>query len=99
MVVWETIGTYFSVFDFSQYPLAILDILIVALLFYGIYRLVRDTKAIRIAVGIILISAVFIIGRILNLVALTWLLTYFVTFIVVAIPVVFQPELRRALEA
>lgn len=98
MVFWETIGSYFTVFDLHQYPLAILDILIVALLFYGIYRLVRDTKAIRIAIGIIIISAVFIIGRLLNMIALTWLLEYFVMFIVVAIPVVFQPELRRALE-
>ncbi len=95
---WETIGTYFTVFDPRQYPLAILDVLIVALLFYGIYRLIRDTKAIRIAIGIVLVSAIFIIGRLLNLIALTWLLKYFVTFIVVAIPVVFQPELRRALE-
>ncbi len=94
----ETLTTYFSVFEFTRYPLAIVDILVVALLFYGVYRLIRDTKAIRIAIGIILVSAIFIIGRSLNLIALTWLLKYFVTFIVVAIPVVFQPELRRAFE-
>jgi len=98
MLFWESVNSYLTVFDPRQYPLAFLDILIVALLFYGIYRLIKDTKAIRIAIGIVLISAVFIIGRLLNLIALTWLLKYFVTFIVVAIPVVFQPELRRALE-
>lgn len=98
MIFPETFTTYFSVFDPRLYPLAIVDILVVALLFYGIHRLVKDTKAIRIAVGLILVCAVFLIGRVLNLIALTWLLKYFVTFIVVAIPVVFQPELRRALE-
>ncbi|MFC1618241.1 diadenylate cyclase CdaA [Patescibacteria group bacterium] len=98
MEIFETITTYFTVFDFGRYPLAIVDILVVALLFYGIYRLIRDTKAIRIAIGIIIVSAIFLIGQALGLIALTWLLKYFVTFIVVAIPVVFQPELRRAFE-
>lgn len=98
MTIWDTIGSFFSVFDITQYPLAFVDIIVVAFLFYGIYKLIKDTKAIRIALGIILVSAVFVVGRILNLVALTWLLKYFVTFIAVAIPVIFQPELRRAFE-
>ncbi|EKD49785.1 MAG: hypothetical protein ACD_63C00050G0001, partial [uncultured bacterium] len=94
----EAAQPYFSTLSFGKNPLAIIDIVIVSLLFYGIYILIKDTKAMRIAIGIILISAIFVVGKILHLAALAWLLKYFVTFIVVAIPVVFQPELRRALE-
>ncbi len=95
---FDGIQPYLSVFDFHQYPLAILDIVLVALLFYGIYSLVKDTKAVRMVVGIILVGAIFVIGQLLNLIALTWLLKYFAAFIVIAIPIIFQPELRRAFE-
>lgn len=94
----ENFKMYMSSFDFSVHPLAILDIAIVAILFYGVYVLIKGTKATRIALGLILVSAVFLAGKILNLIALTWLMKYFVMIIIVAIPVVFQPELRRALE-
>lgn len=97
--MWFTsLQPYLSVFDFQRYPLAILDIVLVALLFYGIYSLIKDTKAIRMVIGIILVGAIFVVGQLLNLIALTWLLKYFAAFIVVAIPIIFQPELRRAFE-
>lgn len=95
---FDSIQPYLSVFDFHQYPLALLDIVLVALLFYGVYSLIKDTKAIRMVIGIILVAAIFVIGQLLNLIALTWLLKYFAAFIVVAIPIIFQPELRRAFE-
>jgi diadenylate cyclase len=95
---WDSILPYFSVFSFQRYPLALVDIVIVALLFYGVYSLIKDTKAIRMVIGIVIIGAVFVIGQMLNLIALAWLLKYFAAFIVVAIPIIFQPELRRALE-
>ncbi len=95
---FASIQPYFAVFDIQKYPLAILDIVLVALLFYGVYTLIKDTKAIRMVIGIILVAAVFVVGQLLNLIALTWLLKYFAAFIVVAIPIIFQPELRRAFE-
>ncbi len=79
-------------------PAAILDIIIVALLFYWLYILVRQTRAIRILYGIIFLFLLWFIGRALNLTTLNYILNYLVTATIVAIPVVFQPELRAALE-
>jgi diadenylate cyclase len=58
-----------------------IDILLVALLFYGLFRLFQGTQAVALLRGI-----------------LGWLLRNTLSVILVAIPVVFQPELRRALE-
>ncbi len=82
----------------SNYLFTILDIVIVALLFYWLYILIRGTKAIRILLGIVVLVVVMMISRILGLITLNWLLRYLVTMLIIAIPIVFQPELRRALE-
>jgi diadenylate cyclase len=80
-------------------PLAIVDILLVALIFFGASFFFRGTQAVAllrgmlfVLLGMILISSVF------NLMAMGWLLRNLVTVLAVAIPVIFQPELRRALE-
>lgn len=79
-------------------PLLILDILIVAVLFYWVYLFLRETRAMRILYGLFLLLALMALGRLFNLVLLNWILQYLMTMLVVAIPVVFQPELRTALE-
>lgn len=83
--------------NFSD-PLLFLDILIVAILFYWIYIFLRETRAMRILYGFSLILILMTVGKLFNLVLLNWILKYFMTMLVVAIPVVFQPELRAALE-
>ena len=77
----------------------IADIAIVSLLFYSITFLFRGTQAVAlfrgialIAIGLILIAALF------QLRALSWLLANSLTALVIAIPVIFQPEIRRVLE-
>lgn len=82
----------------SSWPYAALDILIVAFLLYSGYLLIRETRAIRILYGLIFLIILMGIGYLLNLVLLNWLLKYVMTMLVVAIPIVFQPELRNALE-
>ena len=79
-------------------PFFVLDILIVALLLYGAYLFLHETRAMRILYGIIVLLAVALLGRYFNLVLLNWILKYLMTMLVVAIPIVFQPELRTALE-
>lgn len=91
--------TYFwSSISFTKSPFFILDILIVSLLIYWIYIFLKETRAIRILYGIILLIILFLIGKLLNLVALNYLLNALTTMFVVAIPVIFQPELRALLE-
>lgn len=83
----------------SQRPIfAALDILIVAFIFYYIYRWIKETRAFRIFLGIFVIVLFLLTSKILGLSTLNWLIKNFITMIVVAIPVVFQPELRAALE-
>ena len=76
----------------------LLDIFIVAILLYWVYIFLRETRAMRILYGLIFLLVLMAIGRILDLVLLNWILKYTMTGLVVAIPIVFQPELRGALE-
>ena len=84
-------------------PFAILDILIVAVLFFWLLGVIRGTRAVQLlrGVGIILALAIFV-GAVAGdqLQTLSWLLTTIITpTLIVAVPVLFQPELRRALES
>lgn len=79
-------------------PLMIIDVLIVSVIIYWIYIFLRETRAMRILWGLFLLFALMIIGRLFNLILLNTVLNYFATMLVVAIPIVFQPELRAALE-
>src|SRR5258708_30472885 len=79
--------------------IALLDILMVASIFFGLSLLLRGTQAMSLLRGIlILLLVVGITTTFFPLVALRWLLSKVVRAAVVAIPVIFQPELRRALE-
>lgn len=91
--------TYFwSSLDITQNPFFIIDILIVAFIIYWVYIFLKETRAMRILYGIVFLLLLFFISKLLNLVALNYLLQALTTMFVVAIPVVFQPELRSLLE-
>jgi diadenylate cyclase len=78
---------------------AIIDVLIVAVFFYGISLLFRGTQAIALLRGtLILIVSLVILSSLFQLQALGWVLSNLLTVLAVAIPIIFQPELRRALE-
>lgn len=78
---------------------ALLDIFIVTLLFFFASFLFRGTQAVALLRGmLILVVGLLVIAGLLQLQALGWLLTNALTVLAVAIPVIFQPELRRALE-
>src|SRR5260221_1260086 len=78
---------------------ALLDIRVVAAIFFGTSMLLRGTQAESLLRGVlILLVGVGLLSAILPLVAFRWLLGNVVTAAAVAIPVIFQPELRRALE-
>lgn len=78
---------------------SLIDILIVALIIYGLLVLLRGTTAVSVLRGIVFILLLgFALGSILQLSVLNWLLRNSFTLLLVAIPIVFQPELRRGLE-
>ncbi len=76
----------------------IIDILVVAYLFYRIFMLIRQTAAARIARSIILILLVSGLTRLLQMHALHYVLSYVLELGGFALIIIFQPELRRGLE-
>lgn len=86
--------------DITQlfHPIAILDIALVAILIYKLISMVRGTRAEQLLKGIALLLALSILCRLLHLTTITWILDQVQKLLLIAIPVVFQPELRKFLE-
>ena len=81
-----------------EYLINIVDILLVAYIFYRIILLVKGTRAVKILIGIlILLFVTFLAREVFHLRTLSWLLENFWLAAVVIIAVVFQPEIRSAL--
>jgi diadenylate cyclase len=77
----------------------VLDIFLVAAVFFAVLYLARGTRAVPLLRGVVLlIIAVSLLSGVLRLRAFGWLGRNILPALLVAIPVVFQPELRRALE-
>jgi diadenylate cyclase len=76
----------------------ILDIFIVAFIFYKILEFIKETRAQQLIKGLLVLVAAFFLSDFFNLYALNWLLRGTMTVGAIALVVVFQPELRRALE-
>jgi len=76
----------------------IIDIIIVAFLLYKLLEFIRDTRAQQLFRGVLLIIGAFLLSELLDLNLLNWLLTSLITVGLIAIVILFQPEIRRALE-
>ncbi len=81
-----------------DYIRAVLDILIVAYLFYRTFAALRGTRAIQLVKGILLLVVGTEVAGLLSLSATHYVLQTAELALLVAVPVVFQPELRRVLE-
>lgn len=79
-------------------PLDILDILLVAYLIYKGIQLIRETRAEQLIKGILLFIIAYYISIVIGLKAMSYILVNVFQFGVIALVVVFQPELRRVLE-
>lgn len=91
---WEWMVNIAMNFQFKD----AVDIIIVAFLIYGVVKLVRETRAGQLVKGLFLLVILFIISSYFNLVMVSRVLAYFFQFAFVAILIVFQPEIRKALE-
>ncbi len=76
----------------------VLDITVVAFIFYKILGFIRETRAQQLVKGLIVLVLTFLLSDILHLYTLNWILKGTMTMGVIALVVVFQPELRRGLE-
>ena len=80
-------------------PRNVIDILVVALAIYWLLWVAQGTRATQLIRGIVtLLVVVFLAGTIFQLTALNWVLGQIWPVLLVSLPVIFQPEIRRALE-
>ncbi len=79
--------------------LSVLDLLLVTLVFFGIMLLVRDTQAMVLLRGMVLLAiGLTLLTSLVSLPAFSWLVRAILPSLLLAIPVIFAPEIRRGLE-
>lgn len=93
----EIINSIFSVFKTIQIR-DIVDILAIAVLIFGLFKLIRETRAVQLLKGILLLLILYFVSSLFGLTMLSSLLQTFFEASVVIIVIIFQPELRKLLE-
>lgn len=78
--------------------LDVIDILIIAIMMYFVYAFIRDRRAGKLAAGVALLIGIMLLGSLIGLRAVSFLMTNLFQVGFVALVIVFQPELRAALE-
>lgn len=79
--------------------LSVVDLLLVTVIFYAILMMLRDTQAIALLRGfILLVVLISLLASFVNLPAFSWLIQTSLPALLLAIPVIFAPEIRRGLE-
>lgn len=86
-----------NVFSFNML-FAILDVAIVAYVLYKFFMLIKGTRAVQLIKGLVILMVFSTLSNWLHLQTVHWIMQKTWTMLFVALPVVFQPELRRALE-
>ncbi|MFI3324976.1 MAG: diadenylate cyclase CdaA [Clostridia bacterium] len=76
----------------------LIDISIVTLLIYSAIKLLRETRAVQLIKGLLVLIVIYVASILLNLEMVNTITTFFFQYAVVTILVVFQPEIRKALE-
>lgn len=88
----------FADLTLMDYLSRIVDIFLVWFVIYKLIMVIRGTKAVQLLKGIFVIIIVWFISDFLNLNTLNWIMETVITWGFLAIIIIFQPELRRALE-
>jgi diadenylate cyclase len=88
----------FADFTLWKYLASIVDIILVWYVIYKLINLIRGTKAVQLLKGIFVILLVRVVSEYLGLRTLTWIMQQTINWGFLAIIIIFQPELRRALE-
>jgi diadenylate cyclase len=76
----------------------ILDISIVGVVIYFLFSMLKGSRSVSVLLGLLIISLLFLISKALNLLTVGWLLDRFFTILLISIPILFQQEMRMALE-
>lgn len=79
-------------------PVDFLDIALLSYIIYYFFKLIRETRAGQLAKGIVFLAIAYVLGRLAELKAIPFLLESLFRIGVLALLIVFQPEVRRAVE-
>ena len=79
-------------------PFDIIDILLMAYIIYKAIGFLRETRAGQLAKGLVILFVIYLVANWWNLTTMKWILSRFVDYIIIAVAIIFQPELRRILE-
>ena len=75
----------------------VLDILLVSVLLYEALKLIRGTRAVQMAIGSVIILVLFSVSNLYPLQTVNWLIRFLAPYVVFALIVLFQADIRRAL--
>jgi len=90
--------SYFQDMTWNDWLKDIIDIAIVSFIIYQLIMIVRGTRAVQLLKGILVLVATWAVSTWFNLYTLKWLMNQIFTFGIISVMIIFQPELRRALE-
>lgn len=93
----DIFNSIFSIFRTIQIR-DIVDILAIAVLIFGLFKLIRETRAVQLLKGVLLLFVVYFISSLFGLTMLSSLLRTFFEASVIIIVIIFQPELRKLFE-
>ena len=85
--------SFFSVLGWRDF----IEIFILAIIFYRVFLFIRGTRTVQIMKGLLVIVLIALLAKIMNLYTISWILEKVLAIGVIALLIVFQPELRRAL--
>src|SRR5208282_5704197 len=92
----RSMHNYFNVIPAPRWQ-DIVDVLIVAYVFYRIALLIRGTRAVQMVLGLVVVGLAFVGSQVFGLFTLNWLLNNFLGSLIVILVVIFQADIRRAL--
>jgi diadenylate cyclase len=75
----------------------IVDILVVAFIIHQLISIIRGTRSVQMVVGLIILTIVYFLAKVLDLSTLMWMLQNFLSSILLIVIIVFQQDIRRAL--
>ena len=100
--LWNSIASFFRIYvvdTTKEIRIAdIIDIFILALVLYFVYKFIRDRRAGKLAAGLLAIFALYFASSVFNMRALVFIFDNFYQVGLIAVLILFQPEMRAALE-
>ena len=95
---WEQVQTFFWNIIHRPTWVDYLDIIIISFLIYQLVKITRQTRAIQVLKGLAVIIVASYVSELLGMTTLNWVLRSILNNGVIALMILFQPELRKALE-